>query len=122
MISRYFIALAVISTTTCPAFAQDYRSLSGAEIAKIIAGNTVQGTMASGGPYREFYLPDGTLRGSNYDGRWSVVGDTLCFNYDPKTEAQCWGARISRSGEISWMKDDIVDGSGVVQPGNPGNF
>ena len=122
MIPRFSVAVWAILTTACPAFADDYRALSGAEIAKIIAGNTVQGTMAAGGPYREFYLPDGTLRGSNYDGRWNVVGDTLCFSYDPKTEAQCWGARISRSGEISWMKNDVVDGNGVVEPGNPGNF
>lgn len=121
MIWRCAVVVPLLATAW-PVAAEDYRALSGNEIAKIIAGNTIQGTMAAGGPYREFYLPDGTLRGSNYDGRWSVAGDTLCFSYDPKAEAQCWGARISRSGEISWMKDDVVDGSGVVEPGNPGGF
>ena len=105
-----------------PAKAQEERALSGAEVAQIISGNTVQGNMAAGGPYREFYLPDGTLRGSNYDGRWSVVGDTLCFTYDATTPAQCWSARINRSKEISWIKNGIVDGTGVIQPGNPANF
>ena len=105
-----------------PAVAQEDRALSGAEISRMISGNTVEGNMAAGGPYREFYLPDGTLRGSNYDGRWNVVGDTLCFSYDATAPAQCWSARINRSNEISWIRDGIVDGNGVIQPGNPANF
>ena len=111
-----------IAFQAAPAFSQEDRVLSGAEVAQMIAGNTVEGTMAAGGPYREFYLPDGTLRGSNYDGRWSVVADTLCFTYDATTPAQCWSARISRANEISWIRNGIVDGNGIVQPGNPANF
>ena len=122
MIRRYSIVVVPMLMVAWNAAAQEYRVLSGAEIGQMISGNTVQGTMAAGGPYREFYLPDGTLRGSNYDGRWSLVGDTLCFSYDPKTEAQCWGAKISQSGEISWMKDNVVDGNGTIELGNPGNF
>ncbi|WP_152047509.1 hypothetical protein [Aureimonas psammosilenae] len=119
---RTLIALLPFFVMAGHASAADDRALSGPEIARMISGNTVQGAMAAGGPYREFYLPDGTLRGSNYDGRWSVVGDTLCFSYDAATPAQCWGARISRTGEISWIKNGIVDGTGVVQSGNPANF
>ncbi len=114
--------LVCMAFQAAPAIAQEDRALSGPEIAQMIAGNTVEGTMAAGGPYREFYLPDGTLRGSNYDGRWSVVADTLCFTYDATTPAQCWSARISRADEISWIRNGIVDGNGVVQPGNPANF
>ena len=111
-----------LAIQVAPALAQEDRLLSGPEVAQMISGNTVEGTMAAGGPYREFYLPDGTIRGSNYDGRWSVVDDTLCFTYDAATPPQCWSARINRSGEISWIKNGVVDGNGIVQPGNPANF
>lgn len=114
--------LLCLALQAAPASSQEGRLLSGAEVAQMIAGNTVEGSMASGGPYREFYLPDGTIRGSNYDGRWSVVEDTVCFTYDAATPAQCWSARINQSGEISWIKNGIVDGNGIVQPGNPANF
>ncbi|KAB0678532.1 hypothetical protein [Aureimonas leprariae] len=122
MFRRCSIVAVPLLLAASATMAEDYRSLTGAEISQMISGNTVQGTMAAAGPYREFYLPNGTLRGSNYDGRWNVKGDTLCFSYDPSAPAECWGARVARSGEISWMKNDVVDGTGVVQPGNPGNF
>ena len=116
---RAALVIALVSLSASPLAAQDFKPLTGPEIANLISGNTVAGTMAAGGPYEEFYLPDGTLRGSNYDGMWSVEGDTLCFVYDETTPQQCWGASITASGEVLWLKNGVVDGNGTVQPGNP---
>ncbi len=116
-------AILILAMTVTPLVAQEQpRVLSGSEIETLIAGNTVVGNMAAGGPYEEFYLPDGTLRGSNYDGKWSVVGDTLCFEYDSTSPAQCWGASLTASGEVLWLKNGVIDGNGIVQPGNPSQF
>ncbi|KQT61850.1 MULTISPECIES: hypothetical protein [unclassified Aureimonas] len=104
------------------AHAEEARKLSGPEIAALISGNTVEGAMAATGPYQEFYLPDGTIRGSGYTGKWSVVGDTLCFAYDPAKPADCWSAAVTPANEIQWLKDGKVDGTGKAKPGNVANF
>ena len=118
-LSRATLAIALVSLSASTLAAQDLKPLTGPEIAKLISGNTVVGTMAAGGPYEEFYLPDGTLRGSNYDGKWSVERDTLCFVYGDTSPQQCWGASIAATGEMLWLKNGVVDGNGTVQPGNP---
>jgi hypothetical protein len=112
-------ALAFIGLSGPLAAQEQPRALTGAEIEILIAGNTVAGNMAAGGPYEEFYLPDGTLRGSNYDGKWNVDGDTLCFVYDETSPAQCWAASLTSSGEILWLKNGVIDGNGIIKSGNP---
>lgn len=110
----------LVTCTVAPLAAQEQpRVLTGAEIEILIAGNTVVGNMAAGGPYEEFYLPDGSLRGSNYEGKWSVSANTLCFVYDESSPAQCWGASLTSSGEVLWLKNGVIDGNGIIQPGNP---
>ena len=118
-ISRVPLATSLVILSAVAVTAQELKPLTGPEIAILISGNTVVGTMAAGGPYEEFYLPDGTLRGSNYEGKWAVTGDTLCFVYDETTPQQCWGASMTPSGELLWLKNGVVDGNGMVQPGNP---
>ena len=114
------LALTMLAGLAAPLVAQEQpKILTGPEIETLIAGNTVVGNMAAGGPYEEFYLPDGTLRGSNYDGKWNVVGDTLCFVYDETSPAQCWAASLTSAGEVLWLKNGVIDGTGVIQPGNP---
>lgn len=116
------MAALVTLAGTAGAHAQEARKLGGAEISTLISGNTVEGAMAASGPYKEFYMPDGTIRGSGYTGKWSVVGDTLCFAYDPAKPADCWSAAVTPANEIQWMKDGKIDGTGKATPGNTGNF
>lgn len=100
-----------------PVAAQD---LSGAEIAGTIAGKTVQGGMVETGAYTEFYDADGTIRGAGYTGRWSVQGDTMCFEYDGAA-AGCFGIRME--GEVlNWIVDGEVTGTGTIVEGNPNGF
>lgn len=114
---RLPVSAALLLLLAVPAAAQEAsesRALSGAEIAALVSGNTVEGAMTAGGPYRETYLPDGTIRGPDYEGRWSVVGDTLCFEYDPAEEADCWGAEMGANEEIRWVRDGRVEGTGRI--------
>ena len=92
---------------------------SGDQIMSTISGNTVQGSMADGSAYTEFYDADGTIKGADYTGKWTVEADTMCFDYG---EGQnCWG--VAMDGDmVTWMNGDAADGTGTVVSGNPNGF
>jgi hypothetical protein len=92
---------------------------TGAAIRAAIAGNTVQGDMASSGAYTEFYAADGTIRGAGYTGTWTIEGDTMCFAYGEAPT--CWAVRIE-GDRVTWLSGENVDGTGTILPGNPNNF
>lgn len=101
-----------------PALAE--QRLTGEEIRATVSGKTVEGTMTDTGRYAEFYDADGTIRGKDYTGAWSIEGDTMCFKYgdDP---ADCW--EVGKAGdEVLWIKDGAVLGTGAVREGNPNQF
>lgn len=100
-----------------PAFAQDLAK--GDAIKAAITDKTVQGSMVASGAYTEFYAADGTIRGSGYTGKWSVEGDTMCFDYGEG--ANCWGVRLA-GDSVTWVKDGKDDGTGTLIAGNPNNF
>lgn len=92
---------------------------SGDQIMSTISGNTVQGGMSDGSAYTEYYDTDGTIKGANYTGAWSVEGDTMCFDYGEGKN--CWGVAIE-DDMVTWMNGDTADGSGTVLTGNPNDF
>ncbi|MGF1526818.1 MAG: hypothetical protein ACFCBW_08505 [Candidatus Competibacterales bacterium] len=103
-----------------PALAE-MQVLKGPDIEAAIAGNTVQGAMASGSRYTEFYSSDGEIRGDGYTGQWQVKDDQMCFQYAGEESPSCWN--VGRMGdEVRWLKDGEVDGSGTLIPGNPLEF
>ncbi len=85
-----------------------------------IIGNTVEGSMMASGGYAEFYAPDGSIHGKDYDGRWSFDGDRMCFAYGEDPPA-CWGAEIS-GGKVVWMGASGEEGSGTIRAGNPSGW
>lgn len=92
---------------------------SGDEIMSTISGNTVQGGMADSSAYTEFYDADGTIKGANYTGTWTIEADTMCFEYG---EGQtCWGVTIDGDA-VTWMNGDVAEGTGTVISGNPNGF
>lgn len=107
-------ALAVIA----PSFAAAELA-SGDEIMSVISGNTVQGGMADGSAYTEFYDADGTIKGASYTGTWTVEADTMCFDYG---EGQtCWGVAIG-GDMVTWMNGGAAEGTGTVVSGKPNGF
>lgn len=95
-------------------------ALTGDQIRALVGGNTVQGAMEASGAYTEFYQADGTIKGKDYTGAWSVEGDTMCFQYgtDPKS---CWQV-VGEGDQVQWVKDGKVEGTGTVVKGNPNEF
>lgn len=93
---------------------------SGDAIRAAISGNSVQGSMLASGGYSEFYAPDGTIKGADYSGKWSVAGNKMCFAYgdDP---AQCWAVMINGT-QVTWFSAGGDEGNGTIKPGNPNGF
>lgn len=111
------LAILAVLAMTSPTFADTLAT--GAEISAAIAGNTVQGNMTAGGAYTEFYAEDGTIKGKDYTGTWTVEGDTMCFNYGDAPD--CWNVRIDGEA-VSWVKDGADGGTGTIVAGNANNF
>jgi hypothetical protein len=111
------LAAALIVISALPAAAQ---TATGDQITAAIAGNTVQGSMTASGAYTEFYAADGTIKGADYTGTWTVDGDRMCFAYgaDPAT---CFGVAIA-GDQVTWMAGDVAEGTGTILPGNPNGW
>lgn len=109
-------ALMLMSAAVPAAEHGDHDTLKGSEIRALIAGNTVTGSMSSGQDYAEFYAEDGTIRGRDYTGEWSIQDDEMCFDYGDG--ATCYG--VAADGDaVTWVLDGETDGTGVVREGNP---
>lgn len=121
------VAMAAALLAGVPSFvAAESMRLSGDEIKALVGDSTISGTMLPDVPYSEFYGADGTIRGGTgadaYTGKWSVDGDTMCFDYGDPATFSCWG--IAAEGDmVEWIdKNGAVGGSGTVVTGNPGNL
>lgn len=93
---------------------------TGEQISAAISGNTVQGSMIASGAYTEFYGADGVIKGKDYDGKWRVNGDTMCFKYGQDPE-NCWQVKLDGT-QVTWVKDGKDDGTGTIVKGNPNKF
>lgn len=115
--------LAAITATAIalalPALAAAEKTLTGDEIRATVSDATVQGAMDASGAYTEFYAADGTIRGSDYTGAWSVEGDTMCFDYGEGPD--CWSVGLT-GDQVRWIKDGAVLGTGTRLDGNPNGF
>ncbi len=112
---RITVAALLLATA---AFAQDIAT--GDAIQAAISGNTVQGSMIASGSYTEFYDADGTIKGKDYSGSWTIDGDKMCFAYGEDAPA-CFAVQIS-GDQVKWLSDDGNDGTGTIVAGNPNNF
>jgi hypothetical protein len=106
--------------TAGTAYAADMAS--GDDIRAQVSDSTVQGSMLRDKfqKYSEFYMADGTIKGDGYGGKWSIEGDTMCFEYGGASSG-CWAASIEGPALI-FYKDGKVDGVGVAKAGNGNNY
>ncbi|MEQ9491698.1 MAG: hypothetical protein RIM72_22180 [Alphaproteobacteria bacterium] len=117
---QLFIAFVLMVSTFGVAAADEHPLASGEMIKEMIGGNTVQGSMADGTGYTEFYAEDGVIKGDGYTGAWRVDDNQMCFKYGDDPE-NCWSVGI-KGDQVSWIKDGNTDGTGTIVPGNPNNF
>ena len=111
------LTLAALLAVSTPAFAESMAT--GAEISAAISGNTVQGSMSDSGAYTEFYAADGSIKGKDYSGEWTVEGDTMCFCYGDAPD--CWNVRL-KGDAVTWVQDGEDGGTGTIIAGNPDGF
>ena len=115
MRSTFPLAFAFVLAAGSAAFA----AATGDQIRAAISDSTVQGSMV-GGPYAEYYAPDGTIRGKDYTGQWSVEGDSMCFAYH-STPKECWNVELN-GDQVRWIKNGASQGTGTIVRGNANGF
>ena len=118
-------ALLSVNFTACKGVLGDEsigRTLTGDEIRAELVGNSYRGRLDNGTAYMEYLHPGGRVRAEGYFGRWTISGDTLCFDYDRGTaDDGCWGVALS-GNEITWLTGGKADGTATLIAGNPNNL
>lgn len=116
-----FAAATLLACSAASAAEVQGRVLTGAEIEAEIIGNTVSGTTQDGYRYAEYYRPDGIVRADDYQGKWWIAGDTMCFDYQGADSDGCWGVALDGQ-KITWLLNGEPDGEARLQAGNPRDF
>jgi len=117
---KRFILVLVLSLAGTASIAEQTTLASGQQLRNAIAGNTVQGSMDGAGRYTEFYAKNGTVRGKDYQAKWSIEGDQMCWVYKGQAK-DCWRASI-KDNNVKWVKDGKVQGSGTIVQGNTNRY
>ncbi len=117
---KRFILVLLITLAGVTSAAEQTPLASGHQLKTAIAGNTVQGSMDGAGRYSEFYAKDGTVRSKDYQAKWSIEGDQMCWVYDGQPK-DCWRATI-KGNHVKWMKDGKVQGTGTIVQGNSNRY
>jgi hypothetical protein len=103
----FFLMLAVALATVAAPAAEP--ALSGepvvgeAALRATLVGRTFYGRYDGGGPWIEYYAPDGRSAywdGCTHDGRWWIADDHVCFRYrgDVEDAEYCWRLYRTDSG------------------------
>ena len=97
------------------------------EILAQVIGNTASG-VGEKHRWSEYYQPDGAIRGRTddgtddgpYQGKWTVSGSEMCFDYDDSGDAGCWMMSVE-GNEITYHKEGKHSMTGTLLKGNPKN-
>ena len=117
---KRFVFILLISLAGVTSAAEQTPLASGQQLKNAIAGNTVQGSMDGAGRYTEFYAKDGTVRSKDYQAKWSIEGEQMCWVYDGQPK-DCWRASI-KGNSVKWVKDGKVQGTGTIVQGNSNRY
>ena len=89
------LLLVACATTAKQRYAQDgYRFLTGAEIAELVTGNTVEGRYKNrSGTWADYHAPEGIVssfdNGSIFLGTWEIDGDDICYSFPDEAIRNC---------------------------------
>ncbi len=103
------------------------RFATGEKIREALSGNSIVETNNLGKVWAEYYDPDGTIRGRDWDGakfagNWKIDGSTLCVDYSNIADDWCGQFIEGDDGSIAYYKDGKFQKTyprSVVQSGNP---
>lgn len=74
---------------------------TGDEIKAFVSDSTVTGTMQATGGYSEYYAADGSIKGKDYTGKWTIESNSMCFFYEG-AEKSCFTLDIS-GDKVRWL-------------------
>jgi len=121
------VLVVVMSSGQLQASAHDTVMLTGQEILAQIIRNTAN-VLGKKHAWSEYYQPGGAIRGRTdggtndgpYQGKWTVSGSEMCFDYDDTGDASCWTISVE-DNEITYHKKGHDDMTGTLVEGNPKN-
>ena len=132
MLKRSMIATAAILLCLGMAgAAEGDDAIPGAELRKILSGNTVWVIRQDLTKGDEYHLPDGRVFGHNGvepidNGCWDIVGNEVCYYYKDdytKGRAHCWTFKRMGTDRFSLTATGTgFRGIGGMDIGNPRNF
>lgn len=97
-----------------PAFAED--SLSAEAISAAVSDHSYQGSMSSpNSGFNEYYAPDGTIYGKEYEGQWTTKKGEMCFAYGEAPT--CYEVSIDGPSMVL-RQDGSIKGNGMLIQGN----
>ena len=91
-------------------------TLSAEAISAAVSDHSYQGSMSSpNSGFNEYYAPDGTIYGKDYEGQWTTKEGEMCFAYgDAPT---CYEVSIDGPSMVL-RQDGSIKGNGMLIQGN----
>lgn len=90
--------------------------LSAEDISEAVSDHSYQGSMSSpNSGFNEYYAPDGTIHGKDYEGEWTTQEGEMCFAYGE--EPNCYKVHID-GPSMTLRQDGVIKGNGMLIPGN----
>ena len=107
---RQFLFAAMV-IVAAPAAAEEWRTLSGAEISDALSGKIVDYDTA----WQEFRATGLTLYNAGADswGTWDVRGELYCSQWPPNSNWTCYEVDLDAGGSAVWFRgagDDVTIG------------
>lgn len=85
-------------------------------IADAVSDHSYQGSMSeANSAFNEYYAPDGTIHGKDYQGQWTTRDGEMCFAYGE--EPTCYGVSIDGPSMVL-RQDGVIKGNGMLVKGN----
>ncbi len=115
----------VMSSAQQQARADEPVVLTEQEILAQIVGNTAVST-GGGEGWSEYYHPGGAIRGRSdhglMQGKWTVSGAEMCFDYVGSGDAGCWTISVEGNEITYYRKEKHKHQTATLLNGNPKNF
>ncbi len=126
MVSTGLLTLVlVMSSAQQHARADEPVVLTEQEILAQIVGNTAVST-GGGEKWSEYYQPDGAIRGRSehgtMQGKWTLSGSEMCFDYVGSGDAGCWTISVEGNEITYYRKEKHKHQTATLLNGNPKNF
>lgn len=115
--TRQILAAAFASTLlVASGLASAQTAPSAKTISDAVSDHSYQGSMSEANSgFNEYYAPDGTIHGKDYEGQWTTRDGEMCFAYG--AEPTCY--QVSLDGPSMVLRqDDVIKGNGMLIQGN----